>query len=105
MQGFVGFRIPVWLRRLVTMILAFVVVGLGMNSTDALFWSQIVLSFALPIPMIALVVLSRRAEIMGKFVNGPMTQIIALVATVVLVLNTVLLLQSFGVNIPGLTSS
>ena len=106
MQGFVGFRIPVWLRRLVTMIPAFVVVGLGMNATDSLFWSQIVLSFALPIPMIALVILSRRADIMGKFANGPMIQIIALVATiVVLALNTVLLLQSFGVNIPSLPSS
>ncbi|MDP8996491.1 MAG: Nramp family divalent metal transporter [Pseudomonadota bacterium] len=106
MQGFVGFRIPVWLRRLVTMIPAFVVVGLGMNATDSLFWSQIVLSFALPIPMIALVILSRRADIMGKFANGPMIQIVALVATtVVLALNTILLLQSFGVNIPGFTSS
>ena len=103
MQGFVGFRIPVWLRRLVTMIPAFVVVGLGMNATDSLFWSQIVLSFALPIPMIALVILSRRADIMGKFANGPMIQIIALVATtVVLALNTILLLHAFGVNIPGL---
>jgi manganese transport protein len=106
MQGFVGFRIPVWLRRLVTMIPAFVVVGLGMNSTNALFWSQIVLSFALPIPMIALVILTRRVDIMGKFVSGPKTQIIAMVASfVVLVLNTVLLLQSFGVNIPLLASS
>ncbi|HEY5363170.1 MAG TPA: Nramp family divalent metal transporter [Aestuariivirga sp.] len=106
MQGFVGFRIPVWLRRLVTMIPAFVVVGLGMNSTDALFWSQIVLSFALPIPMIALVILTGRADIMGKFVSGSKTQIIAMVATfVVLVLNAILLLQSFGVNIPLLQSS
>ncbi|MEO9168275.1 MAG: Nramp family divalent metal transporter, partial [Aestuariivirga sp.] len=39
MQGFVGFRIPVWLRRLVTMIPALVVVGLGINATDSLFWS------------------------------------------------------------------
>jgi len=91
---------------LVTMIPAFVVVGLGMNSTDALFWSQIVLSFALPIPMIALVILTRRADIMGKFVSGPKTQIVAMVATfVVLVLNAILLLQSFGVNIPFLPSS
>ena len=106
MQGFVGFRIPVWLRRLVTMLPAFVVVGLGMNSTDALFWSQIVLSFALPIPMIALIILTRRVDIMGKFANTRLTQIITLVGTVaVLVLNTILLLQSFGVNIPGLASS
>ena len=56
MQGFVGFRIPIWLRRLVTMLPAFVVVALGVNATHALVYSQVVLSFALPVPMIALLV-------------------------------------------------
>jgi manganese transport protein len=52
MQGFVGFRIPIWVRRLVTMLPAFVVVGLGANATNALVISQVVLSIALPLPMI-----------------------------------------------------
>ncbi len=43
MQGFVGFRIPIWLRRLVTMVPAFVVVALGANATNALVISQVVL--------------------------------------------------------------
>ena len=43
MQGFVGFRIPIWLRRLVTMVPAFVVVGLGVDATNALVISQVVL--------------------------------------------------------------
>ena len=55
MQGFVNFRIPIWVRRLVTMIPAFVVVGLGVNATQALVVSQVILSIALPVPMIALV--------------------------------------------------
>jgi manganese transport protein len=49
MQGFVGFRIPIWVRRLVTMLPAFVVVGLGANATNALVISQVVLSIALPL--------------------------------------------------------
>ena len=62
MQGFVGFTIPVWLRRLVTMLPAFVVVALGVNVTNALVVSQIVLSVALPLPMIALLAFTRRAR-------------------------------------------
>jgi manganese transport protein len=54
MQGFVGFRIPIWLRRLVTMLPAFAVVALGVDTTEALVLSQVVLSITLPLPMIAL---------------------------------------------------
>ena len=50
MQGFVGFRIPILVRRLVTMVPAFVVVALGVNATNALVISQVVLSIALPLP-------------------------------------------------------
>lgn len=103
MQGFLHFRVPVWLRRLVTMVPAFVVVGLGVDSTRALVISQVVLSFALPIPMIALVHLTRQRELMGPFANGFWTQCAAAVGTVaVLALNAVLLVQTFGVDLPGL---
>lgn len=103
MQGFVGFRIPIWLRRLVTMIPAFVVVALGVNATDALVYSQVVLSLALPAPMIALVMFTRRRDIMGEFVNSRLTAGISILGTVVIVaLNIILLLQIFGVNVPGL---
>lgn len=106
MQGFVGFRIPVWLRRLVTMVPAFVVVGLGVSTTDALVISQVVLSFALPIPMIALLLLTRRPDIMGAFANGRLTQFGTVAGTVVvLALNTILILQTLGVDIPGLPAS
>ena len=105
MQGFVGFKIPIWVRRLVTMIPAFVVVALGANATNALVISQVVLSIALPLPMISLLMFTRRADIMGQFANSRLTQIAALVGTaIVLVLNTFLILQTFGVPIPGLSA-
>ena len=105
MQGFVGFRIPIWVRRLVTMLPAFAVVAAGVNSTQALVYSQVVLSFALPIPMIALVVFTRSRRIMGEFANSRLTDAVAIVgAAVILSLNVVLLLQTFGVPIPGLAA-
>ncbi|MEH3125287.1 Nramp family divalent metal transporter [Agrobacterium cavarae] len=103
MQGFVGFHIPIWLRRLVTMLPAFVVVLMGVNTTDALVYSQVVLSFALPIPMIALVMFTRNHAIMGSFANKRLLDIAAIVGTVIILcLNAVLLLQTFGVPVPGL---
>jgi manganese transport protein len=103
MQGFVGFRIPIWLRRVITMVPAFVVVAYGVNATEALVVSQVILSIALPLPMIALLMFTRRPDIMGEFADGRVTRIAAVVATVlVLSLNVVLILQTFGVPIPGL---
>jgi manganese transport protein len=106
MQGFVGFRIPIWLRRLVTMVPAFIVVGLGTNATMALVISQVVLSLVLPVPMIALVMFTRRPDIMGQFANRRLTDVAAVLGTtIVLALNLVLLLQTFGVAIPGLSDA
>jgi manganese transport protein len=106
MQGFVGFRIPIWVRRLVTMLPAFVVVALGANATNALVISQVVLSIALPFPMIALVMFTRRRDIMGSFTNGKLTNFLAIAGTVtVLFLNVLLILQTFNVPIPGLPTS
>jgi manganese transport protein len=101
MQGFVGFRIPIWVRRLVTMVPAFVVIGLGANATNALVISQVVLSLALPLPMIALVMFTRRDDIMGQFANGRLTNLAATVgALIVLLLNVFLILQTLGAAIP-----
>jgi manganese transport protein len=97
MQDFVGFQIPMWVRRAVTMVPAVVVVAMGVNATDALVVSQVVLSLVLPVPMIALFVLIRRPAVMAEFTIGRGTQIVAALATViVLVLNAILLLQSFA---------
>ena len=95
MQGFVGFRIPIWLRRLVTMLPAFAVIALGAQPTRALVISQVVLSIALPLPMISLIIFTSRTDVMGAFANGSLTRVMALSATVlVLALNAVLIYQS-----------
>lgn len=103
MQGFVGFRIPVWLRRLITMVPAFVVVALGVDATYALVMSQVVLSIALPVPMIALVMFTRQKKLMGEFANSRLVDALAIAGMVaVLSLNMVLLAQTFGLQVPGL---
>ena len=80
-----------------------VVVAWGVNATQALIASQGVLSLVLPVPMVALLVLMRRPEVMGIYRTGRATGIVAGVATaLVLALNLLLLLQTFGVAIPGL---
>jgi len=103
MQGFIRFRIPILIRRLVTMVPAFMVVGLGVNATNALVVSQVVLSIALPLPMVALLIFTGRRDIMGSFANGRMTQIAAAVgAAIVILLNLFLIAQLVGVPVPGL---
>ena len=97
MQGFVGFRIPIWLRRLITMAPAFAIVAMGVDATRALVMSQVVLSFALPAPMLALVWFTGQRRIMGAYANAKRTQVAAIVGCVlVLCLNFVLLGEAFG---------
>jgi manganese transport protein len=99
MQGFVGFRIPIWLRRLVTMLPAFAVVALGVDTTKALVLSQVVLSITLPLPMIALILFTRRPDLMGRFANRWPTQAAAGIgAVIVLMLNALLLAETFGIS-------
>ena len=95
MQGFVGFRIPLWLRRLVTMLPAFIVIALGVEPTKALVLSQVVLSIALPLPMISLIIFTGRTDVMGAFTNRAATRTLAILATaIVLGLNAVLIYQT-----------
>jgi manganese transport protein len=106
MQGFIRFQIPIWVRRLVTMLPAFVVVALGANATSSLVISQVVLSIALPLPMISLLIFTSRRDIMGEFVNRRLTFIAALVGTiVVLLLNVFLIAQTLGVPVPVLSDT
>jgi manganese transport protein len=103
MQGFVRIRIPVWLRRLVTMAPAFVVIAMGVNPTKALVMSQVVLSIALPVPMLALLHFTSNKRIMGEFANARHVFLLAILAAgVVLGLNFVLLALTFGVPVPFL---
>ena len=100
MQDFVAFSIPLWVRRLATMLPAVAVVAWGVNATQALVASQVVLSLVLPVPMIALLVLAGRRDIMGSFVVRGWTRLGTVVAAaLVLGLNIILLLQTVGVPI------
>ncbi len=102
MQDFLHLQIPLWLRRTITMAPAFVVVAMGVDATQSLVWSQILLSLALPVPMIALLVLTGKRGVMGEFTSGRLLQLTTiLAAAIVLSLNMLLLLQMAGVKLPG----
>jgi manganese transport protein len=96
MQGFLHRKIPVWVRRLVTMIPALVVIYLGLDPTRTLVISQVVLSFGLPFAIIPLVMFTSRRDIMGVLVNRRVTTVAAsIVAALIIVLNLFLLYQLF----------
>ncbi|MEZ8739846.1 Nramp family divalent metal transporter [Photobacterium swingsii] len=97
MQGFVNFHIPIWLRRGITMLPSFLVVGMGINSTKILIMSQVVLSFGIALAIIPLLVFTNSKAIMGRFYNRKATSIIGnLIVTLVIILN-VFLLYSFAI--------
>src|SRR6266566_4934309 len=97
MQGFVGFTIPIWVRRLVTMIPAVLVAAIGFNPTSTLVISQVVLSFVLPLPVITLIMFTRRRDLMGTLVNKPITTWAAIACSVVILgLNIWLLYSTFA---------
>ncbi len=97
MQGFVGFTIPVWVRRLVTMLPAVLVAAIGFNPTTTLVISQVVLSFILPLPVITLVMFTRRRDLMGSLVNKAITTWAAIACSVLILgLNIWLLYSTFA---------
>ncbi|MGA8325560.1 MAG: Nramp family divalent metal transporter [Candidatus Cybelea sp.] len=92
MQSFVGFAVPLWIRRLVTMLPALVVIALGANVTQTLIISQVVLSFVLPVPVVALVLLTMNGKTMGAMVNARWVTVLAVsAAAAILTLNAILL--------------
>jgi manganese transport protein len=98
MQGFVRRRIPLWLRRSVTMLPAFIVIGLGLDPSRTLVISQVVLSFGIPFALVPLVWFTARSDVMGPLRNRPATTAAAaVVAGLIICLNVFLLAQTFGV--------
>ncbi|HEV3072003.1 MAG TPA: Nramp family divalent metal transporter [Solirubrobacteraceae bacterium] len=94
MQGFVGFNIPLFLRRLLTMLPAILVLALGLGPTEVLVFSQVVLSFGIPLALIPLVLLTSRRSVMGVHVNRLPTTILAVgLAAVITALNVFLIYQ------------
>jgi manganese transport protein len=104
MQGFVGFRIPLWLRRLVTMLPSFVVIGLGLPTATTLVASQVVLSIVLGFAVVPLVMFTSNKRLMGHLVNAPLTTIVAWgCAAVIVALNLVLIYTTLGGTVPGVS--
>ena len=96
MSGFIGVRVPLLLRRAVTMLPALVILGLNVSATDALVLSQVVLSFGIPFALIPLVVLTGRRDVMGAQVNGRVLSLAAYtVAALITAMNVFLIGQQF----------
>ncbi|RKN32193.1 Nramp family divalent metal transporter [Micromonospora musae] len=97
MQGFLRRRIPLLLRRLITLVPAVVILAIGLDPTQALVLSQVVLSFGIPFALIPVVAFTRRRDLMGNLVNHPLTTAAAaVIAALVIALNTFLLWQVVG---------
>ena len=97
MAGFINLRLSLYIRRIVTMIPALVVLAVGVSPTSALVLSQVVLSFGIPFALIPLVLLSSRRDVMGVHVNKPLTTWTAwALAALITGLNVFLLAQTFG---------
>jgi manganese transport protein len=96
MDGFLGWKIPVWLRRLITMVPALVVIAIGADPTSTLVLSQVALSFVLPFAIVPLLYFTNRRDIMRGLVNRPTTRVLGwIVATIIILLNLLLLYQTF----------
>jgi manganese transport protein len=96
MAGFIDIRIPVFLRRTLTMIPAITVLALGANPTDALVLSQVVLSFGVPLALVPLAMLTARRDVMGVHVNRRLTSVLAWTCVIVIsALNVFLIAQQF----------
>jgi manganese transport protein len=96
MQGFVGFTIPLWVRRVVTMLPTVVIVALGADPTFTLVISQVVLSIVLPFPVIALIYFTQKKEVMGVLTNKKHTTVLSTASAILILgLNIWLILQTF----------
>jgi manganese transport protein len=84
MAGFMDWKIPLFLRRALTMIPSLLILALAVNTTNALVYSQIVLSFGIPFALIPLILLTRKQEVMGEMVNRVRTSNIMWAVTAVI---------------------
>jgi manganese transport protein len=92
MQGFLRRRVPLMVRRLVTLSPALLVLALHVDTTRALVISQVVLSFGIPFALVPLILLTRRGDVMGSLVNRRATTLLAaVVAAVIIAMNVILI--------------
>ena len=96
MQGLLRKRIPLLLRRLVTLLPALAVVASGVDPSRALVVSQVVLSFGIPFALVPLVRMTSDRALMGPETNHRITTALAwLIAAVIITLNMTLLYLTF----------
>jgi manganese transport protein len=96
MAGFVNIRVPLILRRAITMTPAIIILAVRISPTEALLLSQVVLSFGIPFALVPLIMLTSRRDIMGIHVNHRATTVVAwAISVLVIALNAVLLYQQF----------
>jgi manganese transport protein len=99
MSGFTGLRVPLLIRRAITMLPALAILASGTNPTAALILSQVVLSFGIPFALIPLVVLTSKATIMGAHVNRRRTTVGAgACVALIIALNGLILVQQLTIN-------
>jgi len=96
-EGFLDIKFPIFIRRLITIVPALLVIAVGLDPMRILVLSQVVLSFALPFALVPLILLTRREDIMGDLSNSRRTSWLAYLTTaVILGLNGLLLYETFG---------
>jgi manganese transport protein len=96
MQGFIRRRIPIFVRRAVTLAPALVVLAIGVDPTDALVGSQVVLSFGIPFALVPLLIIASKREVMGDMVNPRWLSALAgVLAAMIIALNVFLLYEVF----------
>jgi manganese transport protein len=96
MQGFINRRIPLFLRRAVTLAPALVILAIGVDPSRSLVISQVVLSFGIPFALVPLVVFTSRRDLMGSLANSRLTTGAAcVIAGLIITLNVFLLYETF----------
>jgi manganese transport protein len=96
MQGFIRRRIPIFVRRAVTLAPALLVLAIGVDPTDALVGSQVVLSFGIPFALVPLLIIASKREVMGELVNpGWLSALAGVLASLIIALNVFLLYEVF----------
>jgi manganese transport protein len=96
MQGFLRRRIPIGIRRSITMLPALLVIIIGLEPTRTLVLSQVILSFGIPFALVPLILFTRRKDVMGELVNHQLTTVLAgIVAGLIIALNLFLIYQTF----------
>ena len=100
MDGFINIKVSNTLKRVITMAPALLIIMCGVNPMQALLFSQVSLSFILPMAIMPLLVITGKREVMGVFTNKRITKILGIIiASLIIILNAVLIITTIIENI------